>query len=172
MQEPLSKHAGNVRGGPACREEEGEEKRKRGKETGPGCCSWSRRWAEKKGERALTKDQIERYGGICDQITALRAVKVRDTVQGSGWEIPYRKRAISVEGGAEEGGSSRLQALLRQKAAIEAAVRAVPEERDQAILTMRVLGRLTWNEIAGKLGPRYTVEGLKKIYQRALKKYF
>ena len=31
----------------------------------------------------MTKDQIERYGGICDQITALRAVKVRDTVPRS-----------------------------------------------------------------------------------------
>ena len=42
-----------------------------------------------KGEAAMTKDQIERYGGICDKIVALRSLKVRDTVQGSSSEIPY-----------------------------------------------------------------------------------
>lgn len=120
----------------------------------------------------MTKDQIEGYGGICDQIIALGAVKVGDTVQGSGSEIPYQKRTISIEGGMEEGRNSRLQNLKRKKAEIEAAVAAIQVGTDQAVISMRVLGRLTWNEIAGKLGYRYTVEGLKKIYQRAMKKYF
>ncbi|MFQ6830267.1 MAG: hypothetical protein ACLRSY_11445, partial [Acutalibacter sp.] len=75
-------------------------------------------------------------------------------------------------GGIAEGKNSKLQALKRQKAAIEAAVEAIEDETDQAVISMRVLGRLTWNEIAGKLGYRYTVEGLKKLYQRAMKKYF
>lgn len=120
----------------------------------------------------MTKDQIERYGGICDQIVALRSLKVRDTVQGSSSEIPYQKHTIRVEGGVEEGKSSRIQTLKRQKAAIEAAVYAVPDETDQAVISMRVLGRMSWNDIAGKMGYRYTVEGLKKVYQRAMKKYF
>lgn len=120
----------------------------------------------------MTKDQIERYGGICDQIIALRAVKVRDTVQGSASEIPYQKHTIQIEGGAEQGKSRKLLELQRQKAEIEAVIYAISEETDQAVISMRVLGRLSWNEIAGKLGYRYTVEGLKKIYQRAMKKYF
>lgn len=125
-----------------------------------------------KGEAAMTKDQIERYGGICDKIVALRSLKVRDTVQGSSSEIPYQKHTIVLEGGIAEGKNSKLQVLKRQKAAIEAAVEAIEDETDQAVISMRVLGRLTWNEIAGKLGYRYTVEGLKKLYQRAMKKYF
>lgn len=120
----------------------------------------------------MTKDQIERYGGGCDKIVALQSLKVRDTVQGSSSEIPYQKHTIVLEGGLEEGKNSKLQALKRQKAAIEAAVEAIEDETDQAVISMRVLGRLTWNEIAGKLGYRYTVEGLKKLYQRAMKKYF
>ena len=125
-----------------------------------------------KGEAAMTKDQIERYGGICDKIVALRSLKGRDTVQGSSSEIPYQKHTIVLEGGLEEGKNSKLQALKRQKGAIEAAVEAIEDETDQAVISMRVLGRLTWIEIAGKLGYRYTVEGLKKLYQRAMKKYF
>ena len=125
-----------------------------------------------KGEAAMTKDQIERYGGGCDKIVALQSLKVRDTVQGSSSEIPYHQHTIVLEGGLEEGKNSKLQALKRQKAAIEAAVEAIEDETDQAVISMRVLGRLTWNEIAGKLGYRYTVEGLKKLYQRAMKKYF
>lgn len=56
-----------------------------------------------KGEAAMTKDQIERYGGICDKIVALRSLKVRDTVQGSSSEIPYQKHTIVLEGGIAEG---------------------------------------------------------------------
>ena len=124
----------------------------------------------------MTKEQVEQYGGICDQITALKALKVIDTVQSSSTEIPYQKHTISIEGGVGEGRNSKLQELKRQKAAIEAAVNSIPTESGggtaKAVISMRVLGRLTWNEIAGKLGYRYTVEGLKKLYQRAMKKYF
>lgn len=124
----------------------------------------------------MTKEQVEQYGGICDQITALKALKVIDTVQSSSTEFPYQKHTISIEGGVGEGRNSKLQELKRQKAAIEAAVNSIPTESgggtDRAVISMRVLGRLTWNEIAGKLGYRYTVEGLKKLYQRAMKKYF
>ena len=60
-----------------------------------------------KGEAAMTKDQIERYGGICDKIVALRSLKVRDTVQGSSSEIPYQKHTIVLEGGIAEGKNSR-----------------------------------------------------------------
>ena len=125
-----------------------------------------------KGEAAMTKDQIERYGGICDKIVALRSLKVRDTVQGSSSEIPYQKHTIVLEGGIAEGKNSKLQALKRQKAAIEAAVEAIEDETDQAVISMRVLGRMSWNDIAGQFRGHYTVDGLKKIYHRALKKYF
>lgn len=64
-----------------------------------------------KGEAAMTKDQIERYGGICDKIVALRSLKVRDTVQGSSSEISYQKHTIVLEGGIAEGKNSKLQAL-------------------------------------------------------------
>ena len=122
----------------------------------------------------MTKDQIERYGGICDQITALRAVKVRDTVQGSSLEIPFQKRTISVEGGVEEGKNSKLQELVRQKAAIEAAIEAIPkgDGSNKAIITMRVLGRMKWSDIAAHLGYHVTQEGVRQAYKRAMKKYF
>ena len=86
----------------------------------------------------MTKDQIERYGGICDKIVALRSLKVRDTVQGSSSEIPYQKHTIVLEGGIAEGKNSKLQALKRQKAAIEAAVEAIEDETDQAVISMRM----------------------------------
>lgn len=122
----------------------------------------------------MTKDQIERYGGICDQIIALRAVKVRDTVQGSTSEIPYQKHTIQIEGGAEHGKSRKILELQRQKAEIEAAIEAIPKKdgTNKAIITMRVLGRMNWNDIAANLGYCFTKEGVRKAYKRAIKKYF
>ena len=124
----------------------------------------------------MTKEQVEQYGGICDQITALKALKVIDTVQSSSTESPYQKHTISIEGGVGEGRNSKLQELKRQKAAIEAAVNSIPTESGggtaKAVVSMRVLGRMSWNDIAGQFRGHYTVDGLKKIYHRALKKYF
>lgn len=120
----------------------------------------------------MNREQIERYGGICDKIIALRAVKVRDTVQGSSSEIPYQKHTIAIEGGVAEGRNFKLRELKQQKAEIEAAVAAIPDGTDQAVISMRVIGRLSWNEIAAKLGYHFTQEGIRKIYQRAMKKYF
>ncbi len=122
----------------------------------------------------MTKDQIERYGGICDQIIALRAVKVRDTVQGSASEIPYQKHTIQIEGGAEQGKSRKFLELQRQKAEIEAAIEAIPKKdgTNKAIISMRVLGRMSWNDIAANLGYHFTQEGVRKAYKRAIKKYF
>lgn len=120
----------------------------------------------------MTKEQIEQYGGICDKLIALRAVKVSDTVQGCSSETPYQKHTIQIEGNVDDGKSWRFRELKRQKAEIEAAVTSIPNGKDQAVISMRVLGRMTWNDIAGQLGGSYTVEGLKKIYQRAMKKYF
>lgn len=120
----------------------------------------------------MTKEQVEMYGGICDQIIAFQAVKVSDTVQGSSTDIPYQKRTISIEGVSEGAFTHKIQTLKRKKSEIEAAVNAISSPTDQAIIYMRVIGRLSWSEIAAKLGYHYSQEGVRKAYKRAMKKYF
>lgn len=119
----------------------------------------------------MTREEIERYGGICDKLIALRAVKVCDTVQGSSSEIPYQKHTVMIEGQSQVGKSSKIQALQRKKAEIEAAVDAIQNEQDHAIVRMRVLGRMEWGDITAKL-EKYSEEALRKKYQRIMEKYF
>lgn len=119
----------------------------------------------------MTREEIEKYGGICDKIIALKAVKVQDTVQGSASEIPYQKHTVTIEGEAVSGKNSRIQALQRKKAEIEAAVDSIEDEHDHAIVHMRVLGRMEWGDITAKL-EKYSEEALRKRYQRIMEKYF
>lgn len=125
----------------------------------------------------MTKDQVEQYGGICDQIAAIKALKVIDTVQGSSTEIPYQKHTISIEGNIGDGENLKLKALIRKKMEIESAIEAIPEKdstqrSNKSIVKMRVLGRMSWENIAKSLGYHATREGVRKAYNRTMKKYF
>lgn len=122
----------------------------------------------------MTKEQVEQYGGICDQIAAIKALKVIDTVQGSSTEIPYQKHTISINGSLEYGKNSKLKALTKKKAEIEKALESIPEKdrSNKAIVLMRVLGRMSWEDIAKSLGYHATREGVRKAYNRTMKKYF
>lgn len=122
----------------------------------------------------MTKEQVEQYGGICDQIAAIKALKVVDTVQGSSTEIPYQKHTISIEGSIEDGKNAKLKSLTRKKMEIESALESIPEKdrSNKSIVQMRVLGRMSWEDIAKSLGYHATREGVRKAYSRTMKKYF
>ena len=55
---------------------------------------------------------------------------------------------------------------------IELAIEEIPDDLFRAVAKLRIIGGLSWNDVNGQLGGKYTVDGLKKIYQRGMKKYF
>lgn len=65
----------------------------------------------------------------------------------------------------------RLEALRRQKAAVEDFVNALPEPRQRLVVTLRALEGLSWQQVAGRVGHKYSEGALKMIYKRATKKF-
>lgn len=118
----------------------------------------------------MTRDFLERYKGICAQIIAEKALKVSDTVTASLTEYPYSKHTLTITGTDEH--SQRLHKLERQKTEIEEAIWGLEDGIEKAVISMHVLAGMAWGEMAAALGGCYTVDGLKQVYRRGMKKYF
>lgn len=118
----------------------------------------------------MDREQVERYKGICAQIVAEKALKVSDTVTASSTEYPYSKHTLTITGTDER--SKRLHKLERQKTEIEEAIWGLEDGIEKAVISMHVLADMAWGEMAASLGGSYTVDGLKQVYRRGMKKYF
>lgn len=118
----------------------------------------------------MDREQVERYKGICAQIVAEKALKVSDTVTASLPEYPYSKHTLTITGADEH--SQRLHKLERQKTEIEEAIWGLEDGIEKAVISMHVLAGMAWGEMAAALGGCYTVDGLKQVYRRGMKKYF
>lgn len=93
----------------------------------------------------MTKELLEQYPDICLELSALE-------VNGL---FPDRQREQK-----------------RKKAEIEAFVDSLPDPRQRLVVTLRALEGLSWQQVAGRIGYKYSEGALKMIYKRATKKFF
>lgn len=139
------------------------------------------------------KDILEQYTAVKTECKVLE--KELSELRGKGWgyvtdavsgctdELPYSVRSVQIAGMAQDPKIQRqieqLETNLEQQ--YENAV--IWRNRAENILatvesaTMRVILRYKcidgyeWPEIAAKMGPKYTVGGLKMQYKRFLEKF-
>lgn len=109
----------------------------------------------------MTREFLERYQGILQDIAAIKAEKVTDTVSASSLEFPYTQHTEAVRGVPY---SERLQELYTLKDQIEAFIEGVPDDTVRAIMRYRIKKDLSWNGIAAKFGGRLSVDTIKKRY--------
>ncbi|MBE6723468.1 MAG: sigma-70 family RNA polymerase sigma factor [Ruminococcaceae bacterium] len=119
----------------------------------------------------MTREQLEDYPNIVAEIADLQEylhTVVGDTVQdgSSGYPHPILIRGLPA-GDAER---RRIKTLTAQKAEIEQFVDGLPTAKERRVFRYRVMDGFTWGTIAAKMGYRYSVDGVKKIYYRQLKK--
>lgn len=108
----------------------------------------------------MTKELLEQYPDICEELEELGR-PVTDTVVGSAEEFPYTAHPISVKGVPDDGG--RHAGLEQQRDDIKSFVAGLrPKER--RIVTMRALKGYSWAQVTAKMGHRYTINRIKKIY--------
>ena len=120
----------------------------------------------------MDRKTVENYKGICAQIVAEKALKVSDTVTASLPEYPYSKHTLTITGTEDNPHSQKLHKLERQKAEIEEAIWGLEDGIEKAVISMHVLAGMAWGEMAASLGGCYTVDGLKQVYRRGMKKHF
>lgn len=117
----------------------------------------------------MTKDQLEQYPDICEEIRELEEESrriVTDTVSASMGEYPYSRHTVTIRGVRPNSNAQKLEDLKQQKAEIEAFVAGLPSSGLRRIATLRALKRLPWPRVAAKMGHKYTIEQIKKKYYR------
>lgn len=129
----------------------------------------------------MTKQELEEYGDLVAEIKELEKelaekekIEVADAVTSSA-EFPYSPHLVSVHGVPDlsrerQRSHGKIEKLNRQKAAVEKFIEGLPTSRQRRIVRYRVLDRMTWGEIAAKMGYKYTEAGVKKIYSRIFQK--
>ena len=107
-----------------------------------------------------------------------RREMVQDSVKGSMSDFPYAAKTFHLQGLSAEADDlheedklleSRQAAAEAIKRKVEAWMPAQPQ-RMQRIIRYRLFEEMTWGEVAARIGRKATAEGVKKEFQRFMKK--
>lgn len=120
----------------------------------------------------MTKELLEQYPDICDEIKRL-GLPVTDTVLESSKGFPYNIHPVKI-GGVGIDRAARRKKLREQKAEIEAFASSLEDSRDRLIVeAVMEFGRpIPWGRIAARLGHRWTIDKARYAYSKFCKKYF
>ena len=122
----------------------------------------------------MIRELLEQYSDIVAEIEELKAKSQStwiDSVQASSKSIPYAKHTVFTGGtNTTSIHIPRIQELEKQKAAILHFVNTRPTSKQRRILTHRILEGKRWDEVAAKMGYRYSQASLKISYYRIFKK--
>ena len=110
-----------------------------------------------------------------------RKETVHDKVSGSNPEFPYQAQSFSISGVVESRmGSSELERereLLHQRKENAEKIKLKVEEvmerapaRMQRIIRFKILERMKWEEVAGRMGGKCTGESVRKEFDRFFEK--
>ena len=129
----------------------------------------------------MTEKDLKQYRSICKEI---QEINIRlnnqteyDSVRGSDSEFPYTSHTISVSGvtptKSNERLLQRLRKLQRQKEDIECFVDGIEDSIIRRIFEYRHLEgsyRLSWQQVAIKIGGGNTADGVRMVHDRYLRK--
>lgn len=139
----------------------------------------------------MDKNILREYTDACElareterEIRKLEKKKkeiVQMSVKGSSPDFPYEERHFKVRGTAftaeNDSRYRRKRKLLEQRRADAERIRLLVEEwmfsipaRMQRIVTYRYLEGLSWKEVAVRIGKNATENGIKKEFERFMKK--
>ena len=139
----------------------------------------------------MDKDILKQYIDACElvketeeqirQLRKNRKTVVGDTVKGSMHDFPFAPKSFRQEGiayatVADPGQLDREEAILRErlqnaeriKHDVEIWMNSIPV-RMQRIIRYKIFEKMTWEQVARRLGRRATGEGARKEYENFMK---
>ena len=119
-----------------------------------------------------------------EDIRRLKAKKehtVQDSVRGSMHDFPYAPQSFHIEGTeytyADDRQLQEEERLLKQRRANAEQIRLQAQQyinfapvRIQRIIRMQIMKKMSWNEIAGKMGGNCTGDSVRMELQRFFEK--
>lgn len=139
----------------------------------------------------MDKDILKQYIDACEavketeeqirQLQKNRKTVVVDTVKGSMHDFPFAEKSFKVTGIAHSvlenpGQLDREELILEERKAAAAQIKSQVEAwlntipvRMQRIIRYRIFEKMSWRQVAVKMGRHATENGLKKEFERFFK---
>lgn len=139
----------------------------------------------------MDKDILKQYIDACEavketeeqirQLRKNRKTVVVDTVKGSMHDFPFAEKSFKVTGIAhsvleDPGQLDREELILEERKAAAAQIKSQVEAwlntipvRMQRIIRYRIFEKMSWRQVAVKMGRHATENGLKKEFERFFK---
>lgn len=133
----------------------------------------------------MEKSVLEQYVDACELIkeTERELEKIRnrrreittDKVKGSSYDFPFRMISYTIHGipdGDDEKLKDQEHILEERKTAAEAIKLQVEEwmntipQRKQRIVRYKIFEKMTWEQVAARMGRKATADSIKKEFQR------
>lgn len=138
-------------------------------------------------DKQILKDYVDACELVKETEEDIRKLKekrghtVQDSVRGSMQDFPYAPQSFHIEGTEYTYEDDRQlqeeERLLLQRRANAERIRLQAQQyinfapvRIQRIIRMRYMKKMSWNEIAEKMGGKATENSLKKEFQRYFEK--
>lgn len=139
------------------------------------------RYPKLKIEEKRLNDRVEM---LLRKQDVLNAKVVRDTVQMSDPEYPYISRTASIEGIKDDADKAEMRYIKRELRqlrkqqeinddamdSIRRDAEKIEDEYIRAIVTYRFLRRMSWQQVAFRIGGGISPDGVRKAYQRFFQK--
>ena len=129
----------------------------------------------------IAKQDILEYANLVEEIGELkREIEQRerevltDVVSASTPGAPFLQRNVTVRGKAGARGlrlrlAEQSEELEQKRAEIEDFAESLPRSSQRRIVRMRMEG-LPWTDIAARMGHRYSIDSVRKIFERSFQK--
>lgn len=117
----------------------------------------------------MTKEKLEQYLDICEEIEELKNQKITDVVRASSQEYPYGIHSVNISG-TDEAKAKMIGKLMAEKAEIESFINSLETSRERRIVYFRIQKGLSWDQVAAKVKGKYSVSQCKSTYYGIFKK--
>lgn len=138
-------------------------------------------------DKQILKDYVDACELVKETEEDIRKLKtkrgrtVQDSVRGSMQDFPYAPQSFHIEGTeytyADDRQLQEEERLLKQRRANAEQIRLQAQQyinfapvRIQRIIRMRIMKKMSWNEIAGKMGGNCTGDSVRMELQRFFEK--
>lgn len=107
----------------------------------------------------MTREQLEDYHNIVVSIEVKKTTVVTDSVKGSSPEYPYTSHSVTIHGVARDDKTQReIKRLEQKKAALDAYIDGIEDERAKMLIDMLYRKNMKWNEVEAKTGGSYEAD--------------
>jgi hypothetical protein len=117
----------------------------------------------------MTRTDLEKYHDIVVRLNILQTTVVTDSVVGSSPDYPYVAHSVTIHGiRKDDAAVKEVNQLTQKKAALDAYIDGIEDERVKTIVELRIRKSLSWVQIGQRMSE--SPDAVRMQYTRMFEK--